>query len=154
MQYLENAYQLDPTLLEAAANAIYLRFSVCNWGYKGEQYRKDIATLTSIVRKEMTTSFLDIDSINQASVVHPHMALGYAINPDLKLAISRSHARAEGVLVTRNNLFPYNDTSKSAHSKLVAASTKPGYRIKIGYASANIKAKTTAYMAQVRAECE
>lgn len=150
MKFLELAYKLNSTLIEAAANAIYLRFSVCNWGSKGSQYNKDLKKLNDIIKKEMITSYLDINSMNQISIIHPHMALGYFINLELKLAMTKSHARGEKILVLKNGLIPYNDTSESSRKAYYRKSLEKNYRIKIGYVSANIKAKTTVYMAQVR----
>ena len=149
LKFLENAFKLNSTLTEAAASAIYLRFSLCSWGSKGAQYKKDLKTLNDIIKKEQKTSYLNINELSQVSVIHPHMSLGYAINVELKLAMSKSHARGERVLVLKNGLTPYNDTAESKREAFRQKSLQKDFRIKVGYVSANIKAKTTVYMAQV-----
>ena len=149
LKFLENAFKLNSSLTEAAASAIYLRFSLCNWGSKGAQYKKDLKTLNDLIKKEQKTSYLNVNELSQVSVIHPHMSLGYAINVELKLAMSKSHARGERVLVLKNGITPYNDTAESRRKAYREKSSQNDFRIKVGYVSANIKAKTTVYMAQV-----
>lgn len=153
MYYLEVAYLLDPSYMAAGASAIYLRISICKWGKKGSQYAKDMKTLNSIVKREMSTRHESTDLLEQVSAIHPHMSLSYPLSPEFKLAIAKSHAQGEKALILKHGVTPYNDTSKATRAHHLEESKQKGYRIKIGYASANIKAKTTVYMAQARKLC-
>jgi predicted O-linked N-acetylglucosamine transferase (SPINDLY family) len=86
---LEKAVKLDPSLSKALANVVYLRNNMCKWGYNGVQYFKDMETIESIVREEIRTN------ARGQSVVFPHTALAYRVDPKVKLAAAMSYARAE-----------------------------------------------------------
>lgn len=171
-------------------------------------YATDMQELENLVRREMNTTMLRTEWVSQSSVLHPHMTLGFPIDPDVKLRVAKSHAVAELALVkksalpiyryeekeraryhaaafdkkegkstkTRNNNhnlpgrakmlnFKLNDDTADSRawdkraieppSKAVgwtsvpgAKKFAPGFRIRVGYVSANIKAKSTVYMAQ------
>ena len=145
IEHMHAAYTLDASLTEAASSVIYLRSSMCMWGKKGGQFLSDMQKVRELVEAETKSSFLQESSMRQQSVVHPHMALAYPLKPELKLAIARSHARAEKVLVQNSGLQPFNHSSPDEYKQ---EASRPAFRIKIGYASANIKSKTTVYMAQ------
>ena len=188
-------------------------------------YDADMQELGDIVRRELNTTMLLSHAAIQASVIHPHMSLGFPMAPELKLAVAKSHADAEYALVMDAGLSPYTYTDRSKYrleafgpsgsvgggkgrgsgdrstgakytkytNKHNDISTRrsdsewrlnddskeslvwdgdamseshvpgkwstlhprdkqlvlfqPGFRIKIGYISANIKAKSTAFMA-------
>jgi predicted O-linked N-acetylglucosamine transferase (SPINDLY family) len=78
------------------------------------------------------------------SNIHTHMLLGYNIPSELKLKVARMHTEHEQSLVRRSGL------TISTHSPDMYAEEyeRPDFRIKVGYVSANIKSKTTVYMAQ------
>lgn len=148
LEHFDLAFKLDEKLVEAAASAIYLRFSICNWGKNGTQYRNDIKSLTDIATSERDRLLLNGKS-HEVSVIHPHMALGYAIDSEHKLAISKSYAENEKVIAVWSGLKIFDDTSEESRSQYRSESQKAGFRVKVGYVSANIKSKTTVYMAQV-----
>ena len=148
LQHFDLAFKYDDKLIEAAASAIYLRFSICSWGQNGSQYRNDIKTLSNIAESERDRSLLNNRS-HDVSVIHPHMALGYAIPSEHKLAITKSYAQNEKIAALSSGLRIFDDTSEESRSKFREASQKDEFRIKVGYVSANIKSKTTVYMAQV-----
>jgi predicted O-linked N-acetylglucosamine transferase (SPINDLY family) len=149
-EHFDLAFKLDEKLVEAAASAIYLRFSICNWGKNGTQYRNDVKSLTDIATAERDR-FLFNNKSHEVSVIHPHMALGYAINSEHKLAISKSYAENEKIIAVWSGLQIFDDTSEESRSQYRSESQKAGFRLKVGYVSANIKSKTTVYMAQVSA---
>ena len=148
MEHFDLAFKYDEKLIEAASSAIYLRFSICNWGKNGTQYRNDIKILSHIAEAERDRLLLNNQS-HEVSVIHPHMALGYAINSEHKLAITKSYAKNEKITALSSGLRPFDDTSEESRSHLRESSLKADFRIKVGYVSANIKSKTTVYMAQV-----
>jgi tetratricopeptide (TPR) repeat protein len=149
INHLDRAYSLDNNLVDAAANAIHIRFSICDWGKDGVRYNKDLETLKKIAQKDSETDH-DLNAAEfSISPIHPHMTLGYPINSTQKLEITRSFSRAEQRLVIKSGLSFFNDTSPRSRAKFLKESRKPGFRVKVGYVSANIKSKTTVYMAQV-----
>lgn len=173
--------------------------SFFQWGPNGRTYYEDMDRISDIVKREVNSSMKRINSVDQQSVVHPHMALGFPIASDLKLAIARSHARAETVVVRNAGLTIYDDENEVSRTRFGSAAFgtakkyqsaralfnevyrelgstaaggggsnmsksmdqiaatrdmllrtpfAKGYRIRVGYVSANIKAKSTVYMAQ------
>jgi predicted O-linked N-acetylglucosamine transferase (SPINDLY family) len=149
IDYMDRAYSLDNNLVDAAANAIHIRFSICAWGTDGVNYKKDLEMLKKIAQKDSETCH-DLNATEfKISPIHPHMTLAYPINSTQKLEITRSFSRAEQRLLIKSGLNSFNDTSPRKRSKFLKESRKPGFRVKVGYVSANIKSKTTVYMAQV-----
>lgn len=126
---------------------VYLRKFVCKWGPGGYQHEEDMQAVERIIRSEMTDLSLESDGgMPRQSAVHPYMALGFAISSELKLVVARSHALAEKAMVART--FANLPNFSRPLSNYKAQSMAPGFRIKVGYVSANIKSKTTVYMAQ------
>ena len=142
----ERACQNDPTRADAFANAAYIRTNICSWGKHGRQFFTDMKRLEDIVSQELSTTMLKVGELDQQSVIHPHMTLAYTLRPELKLAVARSHARAEEVLVRKAGITPYN------HSAMLAQYLRefddPETRIKIGYVSCSLKSKALVYLTQ------
>ncbi|CAM9113709.1 unnamed protein product, partial [Ectocarpus fasciculatus] len=135
--------------------AAYTRSSICDWGPRGQRYDEDMRALVLAVRHEealrSNTSRGGGDTAAGAgsSVVQPHMALGFDMPADLKLAAAASHAAAERRMAEEATGEP-----AANHSALLPAYRQQferdpsSFRIRVGYVSANIKSKTTVYMAQ------
>ena len=171
----EKAYSLNSTCWHSLSSLIYLRSHVCKWGHFGSQYQHDMNAIEQIIREEaqikeaqklvkMKSPSLSIirplgeqQSVNDvewiehdeaslsASSIHTHMLLGYDIPSELKLKVARMHTEYEQSLVRRSGLQVYShDPQKFKKEK----ENSSNFRIKIGYVSANIKSKTTVYMAQ------
>ena len=149
IQFLDRAYELDNRTLEAATSAIYIRFTICHWGVNGSQYRSDLKLLSVAAQKEWESLNADSAAL-ESSYIHPHMSLGYALDPFHKLAIATNYANREKRMVLYSGMKPFDDTSASSRKRFLKQSKKKAFRIKVGYVSANIKSKTTVYMAQVR----
>lgn len=142
----ERAFEKSPSNVEAFANAVYLRSNICAWGSNGTQFQSDMNRLDLIIRHEMSTSMLRVDSVTQQSVVHPHMTLAYTLHPELKLAIAKSHSRAEMVLVKNAGITPYNH--KVRMREYLEEFEDSNARIKIGYVSCSLKSKALVYLTQ------
>ena len=61
-----------------------------------------------------------------------------------KLRIAQSHAKAELELVYKSGLTPYHHSTSEIRQKFRKQSEDPSFRIRIGYASANIKVSNHA----------
>jgi predicted O-linked N-acetylglucosamine transferase (SPINDLY family) len=146
LKHFKKAYNLDKSLTDALANGIYIKTNLCIWGKNGTSFDEDVEILKSIVEHEMETSMLDINNISQTSAIHPHMSLAYPIPVPYKLAIAKSHANGEKLLIVNHGVKSYN------HTKLIpsylAESNRPGFRIKVGYISASFKSKAIIYLTQ------
>jgi hypothetical protein len=76
---------------------------------------------------------------------------GYHIPPELKLQIARSHAASEKALVRQSIDLIFTHKPAFYREAMNLAQSSSGasrWRLKVGYVSANIKSKTTVYMAQ------
>ena len=92
----------------ACTNAVYLRTNLCDWGYKGEGFVKDMKIIEQVTRAEMKM-YRSIESSNnvndemkrfagigyhgyddnkglihwqRSTSIHPHMMLGYPLHND------------------------------------------------------------------------
>lgn len=148
LHYFDAVIKLDPSHDYAVASAAYLRSNIADWGPNGSTFETNMADLAVIIAKEAETMQRLLDSGFQrevkASAVHPHMSLSYPIDPMLKLAVARSHALTEVNLVNKHNLTVY--THDPALYRAQASSS--GFRLRVGYSSANFKSKATMYMAK------
>ena len=95
LYHLEKAVQLNPSLTKAHANAVYLRNNMCKWGKNGTQYFQDMEAIEKIVRNEMVTTMKSSRPSDWQSVVFPHTALAYRVDPIIKFAAAASYARFE-----------------------------------------------------------
>ena len=145
LSYFERSFQLNSSCHLSLSTSIYLRQYICKWGVDGMLHYADMRAIEQLATEEL--AMLE-DGWNDTDVtavtVHPHMTLSYDIPSSLKLQIARSHSRAEASLVTESNV-PIHTHKPSTYRALAA---QEGFRIKVGYVSANIKSKTTVYMAQ------
>lgn len=146
LSYFEKSYLLNTSCSTSLSTSIYLRSYICKWGSKGEQFAKDMVDVEKLIKRELVQlKKRQVEDITTVTV-HPHMAMTYPISPALKLELTKTHSNAEIVLVKQAGLTPTNHTELL--EEYLDESKSTGFRIKIGYVSANIKAKTTVYMAQ------
>jgi protein O-GlcNAc transferase len=146
LSYFERAFQLNSSCHASLSTSIYLRQYICKWGPRGtgHQFNSDLKAVTQLIQEELHM-LADTPTDHIAAVtVHPHMTLGYHISPELKREVARSHSNAEKALVKQSIAPIY--THRPATYRASAGS--PSFRLKVGYVSANIKSKTTVYMAQ------
>jgi protein O-GlcNAc transferase len=87
-----SAYQLGPS----CANAVYCRTKLLDWGFNGTLFESDMERISELTRKETQEFRLaasdDKFVWNRAASVHPHMTLGYPIEPLLKRYVAESVA--------------------------------------------------------------
>lgn len=144
------SYELDPSdqNLKSFASAVFMRNHVCKWGVNGSLYEQDFKRVSDIIKKEVKTTFRQ-EGIKQASSFTPANVLGYPISPVLKLAVAQSFSKAElAMVVTNTNIKPLDHSTPAMIKRTRQASKEKGFRIRVGYVSANIKSRTTTFMAQ------
>lgn len=85
-------YQVSPS----CANAVYCRNYVLDWGFNGTQFEQDMIRITNITldEKDRFRSIRSDGSVawRRATSVHPHMMLGYPVDPILKRYVTESIA--------------------------------------------------------------
>ena len=151
-QYFSRSYALNSSYLHGLAFAAYTRSSICDWGLRGERYDEDMRALVLAVRHEeamRNNSSSDSTAKVDPSVVQPHMALGFDMPADLKLSAAASHAAAERRMAEAATGEPaVNHSALLPLYRRQFQANPDSFRIRVGYVSANIKSKTTVYMAQ------
>lgn len=116
------------------------------WGRNGSLYAEDMQSIVDIITAEEKRVY-GTGGIDQASVFNPANLLGYEVPPKYKLLVAQSFSTAEQYSATRVAGFkPINH--KQHVSRHVADARKTGFRIRVGYVSANIKSRTTSFMGQ------
>lgn len=144
------SFELDPSEenLKSFSSSVFMRNHICKWGRNGSLYEKDMTMVADIIRREVKTTFRK-GGINQASVFTPANVLSYPISPVLKLAVAQAFSRAELSMVVENTkINPLNHSAPDMIRQTRRASKTKDFRIRIGYVSANIKSRTTTFMAQ------
>ena len=134
--------------MDSFASSVFMRNHICKWGLNGTQYTKDMNDVARVIHNEIKTTFRR-DGIQQASAFSPANVLGYQISPALKLAVAQAFSRAEASMVKENTgMVPLDHNTKEMIDQARFNSEQTGFRIRVGYVSANIKSRTTTFMAQ------
>ena len=109
-------------------------------------YTQDMQSIIDIITAEQKQIY-GTGGIEQASVFNPANLLGYEVPPKYKLLVAQSYSTAEQYSATRvAGIKPVNH--KNHVARYIADSRKSGFRIRVGYVSANIKSRTTSFMGQ------
>ena len=170
LDFFEKAYDINSNNLDAFSSAVYLRSRVCDWGFNGTTYIEDMKELESIIHAEMKANNYNQKTVSQdgsmhgdgytlsnaevitnASVIHPHAALGFPLDPLLKLYVAKSHADAEKQMAYKSGMagLRRNDYyTRQVLNQYRKQSMKPKFRIKIGYVSASLKSKALIYLSK------
>ncbi len=86
----------DGRVSPSCANAVYCRNYVLDWGFNGTQFENDMLRITNITLDEadrFRAVRLDGNfAWRRATSVHPHMMLGYPVDPILKRYVTESVA--------------------------------------------------------------
>lgn len=142
----DRAFQSNSSNVDAFTNAVYIRTNIAAWGDDGSRFQKDMQGLESVIRKEMVTSMLRENDVEQQSVIHPHMTLAYPLPPELKLAVAKSHAGAELNLVRKAGIVPLDHRKMLPKYKSEFKDSEA--RIRVGYVSCSLKSKALVYLTQ------
>lgn len=145
--------QLSPS----CANAVYCRNMIIDWGFNGTQFDEDMK------RIELVTSFEARQFRHQSGdgsfawarsmSVHPHMMLGYPVDPVLKRYVAESAAFVEDVsqrIVGRGEItplppdLPFNPEADRAG--FVEEYAKEGAKIRIGVVASGFNSKAVLYL--------
>ena len=143
----------------ACTNAAYCRGNISDWGENGTQFQKDMETIATITHEEVDTyRSVDRNGIvkwNRATSVHPHMNLGYPVDPMLQRYCSESHAFMDeasarfdgetGVLSPLPGYLPY-DRDARREEFVEDATSRPDFKIRVGFVSSGFNSKAVLYL--------
>ena len=83
-------------LMPSCANAVYCRTMILDWGFNGTQFDEDMKRIEQISKLEVAKYRTEHEngtfSWRRSASVHPHMMLGYPVDPRLKRWITESTA--------------------------------------------------------------
>eukprot|EP00526_Cylindrotheca_closterium_P004303 CAMPEP_0113654424 /NCGR_PEP_ID=MMETSP0017_2-20120614/29149_1 /TAXON_ID=2856 /ORGANISM="Cylindrotheca closterium" /LENGTH=805 /DNA_ID=CAMNT_0000567571 /DNA_START=29 /DNA_END=2446 /DNA_ORIENTATION=- /assembly_acc=CAM_ASM_000147 len=147
-------YQLGAS----CSNAVYCRHMIMDWGFNGTDFDGDLSRLITITKME-TESYRqgDLDSFSwqRAASVHPHMMLGYPLDPMLKRYTAESVAfldetmarvSDDGSIKALPEDLPFDHTESLA--EYVAEASEPGFRLKVGFVGSGFNSKAVLYLSQ------
>jgi protein O-GlcNAc transferase len=147
-------YQLGAS----CSNAVYCRHMIMDWGFNGTDFDRDLSRLIEITKME-TDSYRQGDlasfSWQRAASVHPHMMLGYPLDPMLKRYTAESVAfldetmarvSDDGSIKALPQDLPFDHTKSLA--EYVAEASNPGFRLKVGFVGSGFNSKAVLYLSQ------
>ena len=147
-------YKLGPS----CSNAVYCRMMILDWGFNGTGFDADMVRLAKTTRQEKDTwrrGDLEEYGWNRATSVHPHMMLGYPLEPILKRYVAESVAfmdeamarvSEQGMLDPLPDDMPFNP--KADLSKYLEEAAEPGFKLKVAFISSGFNSKAVLYLSQ------
>lgn len=149
------------TLLPSCANAVYCRTTIVDWGYNGTQFDRDMQRITHMIQTE-THLYRNnhTRAWKRAMSVHPHMTLGYPIDPFYKKYVAESVAFLDETMaraaqgIDQNRLpdlppdmpFDYASTSASGQQLLIQQSSSS--MLRVGFVGSGFNSKAVLYLSQ------
>lgn len=134
----------------SCSNAVYCRSIIVDYGFNGTQFDRDMKRIEGILAKE--TSERRVGNMThfqwrQASSVHPHMLLGYPVDPRLK------RYAAESVAFLDEKMARYDSSTGSINElppdlPFVYPRTMDGDKIRIGFVGSGFCSKAVLYLSQ------
>eukprot|EP00934_Nitzschia_sp_Nitz4_P005707 Nitzschia sp. Nitz4//scaffold46_size129759//34//2598//NITZ4_003478-RA/size129759-snap-gene-0.0-mRNA-1//1//CDS//3329552526//5697//frame0 len=151
---LRSEFELGPS----CSNAVYCRMLLTDWGFNGTQFDKDIERLESLTIKEIAMNrdgSGDEASWRRACSVHPHMMLGYPMDPKLKKLVTESVAALDEMMARvdgHGGIIPLPDgmpfEHKSRRNTYIEEASAPGFKLKVGFVSSGFNSKAVLMLSQ------
>jgi len=144
----------------ACANAIFCRANINDWGKNGKTYERDMETISSMTQQEIKAWRVVKPNGDvywkRATSVHPHMALGYDIDPMLKFYISESYATMDEIHARFDSIkgevielppdLPFDKEEK--REDFATDSLDPKFKIRVGFISSGFSSKAVLYLSK------
>ena len=152
---LRSNYQLGPS----CSNAVYCRMMLMDWGFNGTGFEKDMNVLEKITQMEVDNyrkGDLEKFTWQRAASVHPHMMLGYPMNPMLKRYVAESVAFMDEMMARVDSEgssikplpegLPYDQNA--LRSQYIEEASQPGFKLKVGFVGSGFNSKAVLYLSQ------
>ena len=153
-----SAHKLGPS----CANAVYCRSMIVDYGFNGTQFEQDMERIVSLVKAE--TQLYRVSTSDgsfawqRAMSTHPHMMLGYPIDPILKRYVAESVAFLDE-LMARAAKTPVGSSIKALpdgmpfdkivhRQRFLQEASNPSFRIKVGFVGSGFNSKAVLYLSQ------
>jgi protein O-GlcNAc transferase len=150
----------------SCANAVYCRNMLTDWGFNGTQFDRDMQTIATLVRTETAQyRFRHETDANQfvwqrATSPHPHMMLGYPVDPLLKRYVAESAAYLDEQMARLAHTAPtetalpslppglpyhvHDDRQRFADEQ----AADPHAKIRVGFVGSGFNSKAVLYLSQ------
>lgn len=150
------------TLGPSCANAVYCRGMILDWGFNGTVFDTDMKEIVRLTEEEVRNYKVTLSDGSTAwrrsTSVHPHMMLGYPIDPLLKKEATESAAfldelmaRSEyrdgqtGEIPPLPSDMPFS-LDHETYARQVAAN--PSFKIRIGFVGSGFNSKAVLFLSQ------
>jgi protein O-GlcNAc transferase len=154
--------QSQSELGPACANAIYCRTMIADWGFNGTQFDADMKEISRLTEKEMLTYKVIFSEDKppgwkRATSVHPHMMLGYPVDPMLKREVTESVAFLDELMARADKRGPDGQIPPLPpdlpyaidHKKyLKQVSERPNFKLRVGFVGSGFNSKAVLYLSQ------
>lgn len=144
-------------LSPSCTNAVYCRNMIIDWGFNGTQFDADMKRIEEVSRLEAAQYRKENEDGTfhwvRSMSAHPHMMLGYPVDPILKRYVAESAAYVEDLsqrVVGRGEItplppdLPYDPAASRAD--FVKEAAKPGAKIRIGIVASGFNSKAVLYL--------
>ena len=161
---IRSNYRLGPS----CSSAVYCRNLIVDYGFNGTQFDQDMERIRTLIESETLlyrSSTVDGSSQDEnfiwhrPSSVHPHMMLGYPLNPQLKRYVAESVAfldeqmaraanmNADGSLPPLPSDMPFS--VDAARTRFAAeAHNTVNFRIRVGFVGSGFNSKAVLFLSQ------
>lgn len=153
-----SGHKLGPS----CASAVYCRNLIVDYGFNGTQFEHDMDRIVSLVEAETKlyrTSYSDGSfAWQRAMSTHPHMMLGYPVDPLLKRYVAESVAFLDEKMAraakTTNGMsiqplpedLPFDMAME--RQKYLQEASSPSHRIRVGFVGSGFNSKAVLYLSQ------
>ena len=146
----------------SCANAVYCRSMIVDYGFNGTQFEQDMRRIVSLVKAE-TKQYRSSNgdgsfAWQRAMSTHPHMMLGYPVDPLLKRYVAESVAfldekmaraaktPAGASIQSLPDDMPFD--IEAERQKFLQEAGSPGHMIKVGFVGSGFNSKAVLYLSQ------
>jgi protein O-GlcNAc transferase len=144
-------------LFPSCSNAVYCRNMIIDWGFNGTQFEKDMKRIEKISRSEVAQYRRETPdgSFNwlRAMSTHPHMMLGYPVDPILKRYVAESAAFVEDIsqrVIDQGQIAPLPSDlpfdPQDDRIRFVSEVAEEDSKIRIGFVSSGFNSKAVLYL--------
>ena len=151
---MRSNYRLSPS----CGNAVYCRTSILDWGFNGTDFERDMKRIEQITESETNQyRFENENGTNwywqRASSVHPHMMLGFPVEPLSKRFVTESVAFMDEMMARASDSgikplpedLPYDP---NAGRERYLQEYEQGGKIRVGFVGSGFNSKAVLYLSQ------
>lgn len=153
----------------SCANAVYCRNLIVDYGFNGTQFERDMERIVALTESETALYRRVVGDDNddkkfawkRAMSAHPHMMLGYPVNPMLKRYVAESVAYLDEQMARAANMnkdgtlpplpddMPFDmNAARERLVQEVANSPQQQHRIRVGFVGSGFNSKAVLYLSQ------